>query len=66
METTFLLALVFILISIIPLAFYIGKGTGYANGFDDAKQVYKKDITPVTDKKVSQLAQNICNSFKMN
>lgn len=66
MEILFLLTIIFILIATVPLAFYIGKGTGYATGFNDAKQVYKNYSTPVTDAKVNQLAQNICNSYKMN
>jgi hypothetical protein len=67
METLYLLGFIIILICIIPLAYIIGKGTGYALGFNDAKQVYKKDSKPVTtDGKVNQLAQNICNSYNMN
>lgn len=66
METLYLLGFIIILICIIPLAFYIGKGTGYALGFNDAKQMNKKDNTPVTDGKVNKLAKNICNSYNMN
>ena len=67
METFFLIGFIVILICIIPIAFIIGKGSGYSIGYNAAKQVYKKDEKPVlTDGKVNELAQNICNSYKMN
>jgi hypothetical protein len=53
------------LIAVIPLSFYLGKGLGHANGFEEAKRQFEQDKT-ITDKKVNQLAQNICKSYNMN
>lgn len=53
------------LCAFIPLSFYLGKGVGYAKGFEEAKSIMKSK-PKTTDAKVNQLAQNICNSYNMN
>lgn len=65
METFILSIIIIMLISSLPLAYSIGRGTGFAKGYERAKKQFKND-KPLTDAKVNKLAKNICNSYKMN
>ena len=65
METLYLITIIIMLIAAIPIAYGLGRGTGFAKGYERAKKHFKTD-KPLTDAKVNELAKNICNSYKMN